>query len=281
MSSRRDRIDREKNRLYRLKISFEKPFKRELKRYFSQQKKRVRGGNTEIIDIIPVLENHYNRIIKKMTGFSFKKNENIGRVVKNVVENRAGEQRVLLDRTTQKQIVEAERLARKMLAESGDYNPNSSTLNKVMAGIFARLAYGRITTIAMTQTQQVVEEVRAAVVQEAQRELFNVILTDNRERAEELASIAEDQTSTMIAENFERSIEYKISILNRASKTWATMGDKRVRKRPISHVSANGQTVAVGAPFVVGGELLMYPGDVSLGASMANISGCRCSVIYF
>lgn len=57
------------------------------------------------------------------------------------------------------------------------------------------------------------------------------------------------------------------------SKTWVTVGDTKVRD---AHMRANGQTVEVTQPFQVGGELLKYPGDTSLGASFANIINCRC-----
>jgi len=60
-------------------------------------------------------------------------------------------------------------------------------------------------------------------------------------------------------------------------KDWWTVGDSHVRSE---HLAADGQSVPVSAPFVVGGEQLMYPGDTSLGASLDNVINCRCIAEY-
>jgi hypothetical protein len=54
-------------------------------------------------------------------------------------------------------------------------------------------------------------------------------------------------------------------------KRWNTMGDEFVRD---AHEEAEGQEVAVGRDFTVGGELARYPGDPRL--SLSNRIGCRC-----
>lgn len=61
-------------------------------------------------------------------------------------------------------------------------------------------------------------------------------------------------------------------------KRWQTLEDERVRTW---HFLANGQVRTVELPFLVGGQLLMSPGDRSLGATLANVMGCRCSPIFF
>jgi len=60
-------------------------------------------------------------------------------------------------------------------------------------------------------------------------------------------------------------------------KTWDSVGDSHVRD---DHLAADGQTVPVNEPFVVGGEQLMFPGDTSLGASAGNVINCRCGSTY-
>lgn len=72
----------------------------------------------------------------------------------------------------------------------------------------------------------------------------------------------------------EQPPETKRSILKR----WQTVEDERVRSW---HFLANGQVRPVDTPFLVGGQLLMAPGDRSLGATLANVMGCRCSPIFF
>lgn len=60
------------------------------------------------------------------------------------------------------------------------------------------------------------------------------------------------------------------------TKTWSTSGGSNVRD---AHAEAEGQTVDADEPFTVGGELMMYPHDDSLGASAANIINCSCTHI--
>jgi len=56
-------------------------------------------------------------------------------------------------------------------------------------------------------------------------------------------------------------------------KEWMTMGDQMVRA---AHARANGQKRAIQEPYIVGGEMLRFPGDMSLGASIWNVVRCRC-----
>lgn len=61
----------------------------------------------------------------------------------------------------------------------------------------------------------------------------------------------------------------------RLVKTWASMEDERVRP---AHARADGQTVAIDKPFLVGGERLQFPGDPAGSAS--NVINCRCTAVY-
>lgn len=61
-------------------------------------------------------------------------------------------------------------------------------------------------------------------------------------------------------------------------KAWSTMLDSKVRP---SHSAAEDERTTVDRPFVVGGEMMMFPGDASLGASIGNRINCRCSARYF
>lgn len=61
-------------------------------------------------------------------------------------------------------------------------------------------------------------------------------------------------------------------------KVWKTTIDGKERKE---HKDANGQTLNIQEPFKVGGELLMFPHDESLGASEKNLIHCRCAANYF
>lgn len=63
------------------------------------------------------------------------------------------------------------------------------------------------------------------------------------------------------------------NIFTEGKKVWMTILDGKERA---SHQDADGQRVGVNDPYIVQGERLMYPGDISLGASADNIINCRC-----
>lgn len=60
-----------------------------------------------------------------------------------------------------------------------------------------------------------------------------------------------------------------------AGQEWIATRDSRTRE---AHAAADGQTVAVGQPFDVGGASLAYPGDPNGGAR--NTVNCRCTVAF-
>ena len=61
-------------------------------------------------------------------------------------------------------------------------------------------------------------------------------------------------------------------------KRWLTMGDKRVRT---THKEVGGTSKPINETFYVGGSLMQYPRDFSLGASTSETVGCRCSIEYY
>lgn len=84
--------------------------------------------------------------------------------------------------------------------------------------------------------------------------------------------VAEDS-----ANHFENYFDFEKAKGRFKWKTWNTILDGRER---ITHNIADGQLQPIGMPFEVGSSLLMYPHDGSLGASLTEIIGCRCSVSY-
>lgn len=72
--------------------------------------------------------------------------------------------------------------------------------------------------------------------------------------------------------------EYKEAVgLGKRHKQWLTMKDEKVRP---THVIVDDTIMPIDEPFVVGDSLMMYPMDTSLGASLSEISNCRCAVKY-
>lgn len=108
-----------------------------------------------------------------------------------------------------------------------------------------RALRGRLTTIAVTETQLAAETTKAT-----EAEILSGVLP---------------------------SIEGGQPRASEILKRWDSRGDSIVRP---SHVLADGQVVPVNQPFIVGGERLMFPGDRSLGASTKNVINCRCSAVY-
>jgi SPP1 gp7 family putative phage head morphogenesis protein len=60
-----------------------------------------------------------------------------------------------------------------------------------------------------------------------------------------------------------------------AGQEWISTRDERTRD---DHADADGQVVAMGQPFDVGGEALLYPGDP--GGDGGNVINCRCTVAF-
>jgi len=59
-----------------------------------------------------------------------------------------------------------------------------------------------------------------------------------------------------------------------ATSKWDATGDKRTR---LDHMEMDGQEVPFGQPFKApDGDLLMFPGDTSLGAQARHTINCRC-----
>ena len=68
-------------------------------------------------------------------------------------------------------------------------------------------------------------------------------------------------------------LNHQMIVATQETHTWVSMRDERVR---INHRHADGQTVPVNEPFIVGGYKMMFPLDDSLGAPIEEIINCRC-----
>lgn len=67
-------------------------------------------------------------------------------------------------------------------------------------------------------------------------------------------------------------------------KVWRNQGDSKVRGVDpgdfFNHFDADGQEAEGDGFFIVSGQRLRWPGDMTLGASVGNVANCRCSAIY-
>ncbi len=85
--------------------------------------------------------------------------------------------------------------------------------------------------------------------------------------------IAECEANTAI--NYQNYVDALKS--GKKYKTWIDIKDNRERE---THKEVGGTTIPINDTFAVGGSLMLFPKDTSLGASSSEIVNCRCSVKY-
>ena len=161
---------------------------------------------------------------------------------------------------------------------------------------------GQAIIISSTESQWIVEGTRQFIVKAVKDPLRNSIRTiadmfrnnqtsEARKLAKEVARLARLPLSRsqgsivgQVAESQARligpdaqgralaSIERQAESLGKSVKEWNAI---YVRTRS-AHLEADGQQVDVDVPYIVGGEMLNFPGDGSLGASLWNLINCQC-----
>ena len=159
-----------------------------------------------------------------------------------------------------------ESTVRRLLVEEPDimpYYPRSRALNR---GI--DLAYGK---------SQITKHVTSGIIRglspgKIANELMANVTSMNRASAVRAA-----RTGITAAQNAGRMDSYvaaeKMGI--KIKRRWICTKDARTR---LDHGLADGQiVVGTEKPFKVGGELMMFPGDTSMGAHGWNIYNCRCT----
>ena len=281
--NQREYVKKERMRVFLLKVELEKTMMRDVKTYFARQRKRVKAGE-EIKTIQPVLQAHYQRIVRKLIHKNVKQANKIDEGIRRFLEGKSSERANVIDNTTQGNYEDAIKEAREVLAEEGNVNPTDRELMIIASGIFYRKTRGRVSNIANGETQAIAEGLRREITLSAHSELEDVLLTGDKKKAEEIYELSGDYTSYKFKEKIDTGdIAVLSTILVTARKEWENMGDGLVRKPPKSkfnHVAAGGQRVGIMEPFVVSGQMLMYPGDMSLGASIGNVARCRCVTLY-
>lgn len=259
------------------KINLERAMKPDLNSYFAKQARAVGRGDDNVINIQPVLEKHYKRVYKKLYSGKIKNTYLKGRV-EEALHDRARLQSNYIDDTTRKNIKESYEEARQALVEEGNNNPSMMALNPVAKKYFKRKANGRKSGIALTETQQTYEGLRNKAITIGNEEMEKAIENEDKEYAEELALMMGSETGDQVVKEFDdEDSAALLLLLALPKKQWRTVGDNKVRA---DHVEANGQTRLITEPFEVGGEYLMFPGDVSMGASAGNVANCRCTAVY-
>lgn len=84
------------------------------------------------------------------------------------------------------------------------------------------------------------------------------------------------QTETIKAANLGEYLAAQTAPIQ-MEKVWLSTGDARTRH---NHVLADKQQVGINDKFLVGGDEMLFPGDVSLGAAAGNTINCRCTMYF-
>lgn len=269
-------INQERSRVFNIKMGLEKTFIIDLKKYFAEQKRKVKAGK-KIDSISNVLEIHYKRIVRKLTGKQIKQSEN----VIEIIAGRADIQAAEIDKTTRKEIEDSINLARDTLIDDGVTDYTQEILLLIASKIFLRKSGRRVGSISNTETQGVTEDLRNVITNDSIKELETVIIDNDKDRLDVIIKESPSYTAYEIKKGIDKeNTNYLLGLLVLAQKSWQTMGDAKVRTSPFNHASANGQSVNLAEYFIVSGELMGFPGDMSMGASVGNIINCRCVCVY-
>ena len=274
----REFVKQQRSRVFNLKMGLEKTMIVDLKQYFAKQKRLVRAGK-DIETIAPVLDKHYKRIVRKLTGKQIK--QDIPQNVIDFISNRADINADVIDDTTRKEIADSMDIARQSLLDDGITDYTEDTLLIVASKIFIRKSGRRVGTISNTETEESAEAIRNITVIESLDELETAVSENDVEKIHEIYLENPSYTAYKIDKLIgKEEAAVLFALIATASKEWQTMGDGKVRVKPFNHRAANNQKVGITEPFVVSNQLLKYPGDRSLGASLGNIVNCRCLSVY-
>jgi len=243
----------------RLEIPFAKDIRRILKAISDDfYNEYIRSGsvidvNAYADDLNAALKKNYRNIANKFKR-NLRTDKSIDMETKGVDENIEGSLKQYIDVHSVKQtgliLNTTKELLNKdlqdsiiALSESGQDLTNEKVADTTWKKNSARVA-GRAKTIAETETQNMSEKTKQT-------------------EADELVIAG--------------AIIAGIAITQLLKKRWNSQLTERTR---FPHAVADGQVRNITQPFMVNGQLLMYPGDTSLGASAGNTVNCRCWVTY-
>lgn len=167
-----------------------------------------------------------------------------------------------------------EQTVRKLVKEQPDLMPYYPPEKAVERGI--DLANGKLKIMEYTRQGILMGESLPGIAKR---------LMDNLPKMDRTAAIRAARTAMTRAQNAGRqdSYEYAAQMGIKVRKRWMATRDFHTRH---AHGDADSQVVDYNEPFQVGGqdakhpvELLMFPGDESLGASGWNLYNCRCRCV--
>ena len=245
-----------------LKIKLEKIFRREVRSLFNRIRIEYRiaistGTTLRASKYAPqwvaLLQKHYTRVQKAFNGVvkdSTKQSEQDDEVSAALLlwaELNSKESGGEIINTTQNNMDDAITQARQSFSDEGNYSYTTRELAVLSAVMLDRKFKGREETIAITETQGAAESTKLI----------------------EAYSIAGLSPVAVVTREPVRKTE--------DTKKWFDDNGPNVRD---GHHAYQVAVVKINDPFIVNGERLMYPRDMSMGASIANIVNCHCSAEY-
>jgi len=195
---------REANRVLRLKLELEKTFNRDLRSYFAKQRSNIKNDNM-IDSISPVLQKHYSRIIKAITGIAIKQttDENLLNQFEILLDQKALLRGLEIDKTTEEVKQKSIDSAREALAKDGVNNPGIALLLLVASRIFANYNINRVSTISISETQNVVEGTRKEINDVTNQELSEAVINGDKEKAKELYDLSGSYSAYYVWQNID------------------------------------------------------------------------------
>lgn len=243
------------------KLKLESLFKPSLNSFFSQIGKDIAivWAATQNIpslhsfqtELVSILRSYYRKIAKEFNSklsdriimpelTALIQNDNkIPHNIVTYINNHSVDQAHIILDTTRKDLQEIAAKEIMKVAVNGQLTTDY-TLGKSIQKAFEQSAESRTEIIAITETQIAAESIK----------------------------FIEAQGIDALANGLEDKPEI--------TKTWSTILDNKTRH---AHAAADMQVKPLNAPYIVKGQLLMFPGDVSLGATLDNIMGCRCDSV--
>lgn len=247
------------------KKQLELELKHELVPYFNQiisdfeiiysQTGKAFEAEAYLSELISILTNHYRKVTDKF-GYLLTSRENLESddLIKLLQSafllyslNRSDKQSKYIIDTTNKDIDKSISEASTFLLVGGFSTSRDAVTEEASKRLASKLS-GRTTVISNVETQSPAENARF------------------------IERIALSGDSPYGGLSGTRVEAYK-----NPTKEWVADLDERTRP---AHVLANGQVVPYSGLFLVKGQYLRFPGDMSFGASMDNVANCRCEVRY-
>ena len=244
-----------------LKLKLEKTFTAEVRRLFNRIKTDYRISISTSRPLRSsryqsaweaVLQNHYLRVQKAFRGIvktDEKQIEDDEVTAARLAWSLTNGQKIskAITDTTQGNMDNSLTEARQAFSDEGINDYSHRELAVVSAVMLGRKLKGRESGIVITETQKAAESTKLI-------EAYGAADIDP------MVAVTSDS-----------------NVASLSKKSWQDVGDKRVRP---GHRASQVRSVPITEPFIVNGERLMYPGDNSMGASMSNTIGCRCSSLY-